>query len=97
MLPVLSALRSMATSRVGKAGACASMASDSGTPLRSSVRTASYTALALGSRPSSSPRMAKARTSGTPAASSVPRLRQKSATCAVFSGRTLLFPAPASR
>ena len=44
MLPVPSALRIMASSRVGNAGAQDSIASDSGTPLRSSLRMASYRA-----------------------------------------------------
>ena len=89
MLPVPSALRIMASSRVGNAGAQDSIASDSGTPLRSSLRMASYRAFWRTSRVRSSAMMRNARTSGTPAVSRVPRLRQKSASTAVFSGRNV--------
>ena len=89
MLPVPSALRIMASSRVGNAGAQDSIASDSGTPLRSSLRMASYRAFWRASMVRSSAMMRNARTSGTPAVSRVPRLRQKSASTAVFSGRNV--------
>ena len=87
MLPVPSALRVMAISSSGNAGAQLCIASDSGTPLRSSFNKVVYSSLLRAFRPRSSAIMRNARTSGTPAESSVPRLRQNSASSGVFSGR----------
>ena len=96
MLPVVSALRVIASSSSGNAGAQWLIASESGTPRFNSSSTASYRALLRASSPISSAIMRKARTSGTPAESSVPRLRQKSASWAVFIARKVAAPAVSS-